>query len=240
MKELLERVLKELPGYLPDLAALATQPKTTIARLLESAAGDLAKPLVFVAVSVALGFLLQLPQLGKEHDFPTLVAGMAVFKVLALIGFAGIIHGCFVVLGGVGSFNATFSAYLYAVSPLYLALVVGEIASLGVLRAHDPALAAAARINPAHLFEQESPGSTPSRPPRRRRRGAISRCASRCCWPRSCGSPSAGGAFARIHRTGAARSALAGLAAWIASFPFFMGLNYVLLGMFGAAVPALR
>ena len=84
MKDLLERVLKELPGYLPDLTQIVSRPKPTIARLVDAAGGDLARPLIFVAVTVGFGFLLQLPQLGKEHDFATLVAGMAVFKVLAL------------------------------------------------------------------------------------------------------------------------------------------------------------
>ena len=109
MKELLEGVLRQLPGYLPDLASLVTGPKTAILRWIGETTGDLTRPLTFVSVSVAIGFLLQLPQLGKEDDFITLVASMAVFKVLALMLFAAIIHLAFLAAGGRTSFVATFS-----------------------------------------------------------------------------------------------------------------------------------
>jgi hypothetical protein len=152
VNELLERVLKQLPSYLPDLASLVTGPKTAILGWVEEAKGNLTRPLIFVAVSVAIGFLLQLPQLGKENDFATLVASMSVFKVLALVLFAAIIHLVFLAVGGRASFAATFSAYLYIVSPLYIVLVILETALLGVLRAYDPAAGAAARLDPNHLF----------------------------------------------------------------------------------------
>jgi hypothetical protein len=124
VKDLLERILGQLPGYLPDLASLVTRPKTAILRWVGEAAGDLTRPLTFVGVSVAIGFLLQLPQLGKEDTFTTLVASMAVFKVLALVMCAAVIQLVFRVAGGHASFSATFSAYLYIVSALYIAGVI--------------------------------------------------------------------------------------------------------------------
>lgn len=110
VKDLLERVLKLLPGYLPDLASLVTRPKTAMLRWVGEAAGDLTRPLTFVGVSVAIGFLLQLPQLGKEDVFTTLVASMSAFKVLALVMFSAIIELVFRVAGGHASFSATLSA----------------------------------------------------------------------------------------------------------------------------------
>jgi hypothetical protein len=239
VKEILERVLRELPGYLPDLAALASRPKTTIARLLDAGGGDLTRPLVFVAVSVGIGFLLQLPMLGREHDFATLVAGMAVVKVLALLGFAAVIHGCFLAVRGAAPFATTFAAYLYVVSPLYLALVVLEIASVGVLRAHDPALAAAARIDPAYLFDrparfdalaEAAPGPAWSYVALRLTAVGTILGWFVACW----------GALRRAHGVARGRAALAGLGTLVAAYPFFGGLSFVLLGMFGTAVPALR
>jgi hypothetical protein len=118
-------------GLLPDLASLVTRPKTA-----GETGGDLTRPLTFVGVSVAIGFLLQLPQLGKEDVFTTLVASMAVFKVLALVMFAAIIQLVCRMVRGHASFSATFSAYLYIVNPLYIAGVILEIARLGILRAY--------------------------------------------------------------------------------------------------------
>jgi hypothetical protein len=58
VKDLLERILKQLPGYLPDLVSLVNRPKTAMLRWVVEAAGDLTRPLTFVGVSVAIGFLL--------------------------------------------------------------------------------------------------------------------------------------------------------------------------------------
>lgn len=239
MKDLLERVLKELPSYLPALVSLVSGPKTAIQRWLEEAKGELTKPLVFVGVSVAIGFLLQLPQLGKEHDFTTLVASMAVFKVLALVLFAAIIHLLFLAVGGRASFAATFSAYLYIVSPLYLLLVTLETAMIGVLRAYDPAVGAAARVDPGHVlsdpvrmqkFATDAPGLAFAY-------GALNYATIIvilgwfiACW----------GAFRHSHGVARWRSAVAGILTLVAGIIFFSGLNYVLLGMFGSYTPPLR
>ncbi len=239
MKDLLERILKQLPGYLPDLASLVTRPKTAILRWVGEAAGDLTRPLTFVGVSVAIGFLLQLPQLGKEDVFTTLVASMAVFKVLALVMFAAIIQLVFRMAGGHASFVATFSAYLYIVSPLYIAGVILEIARLGILRAYDPATAVAVRVDPDYLvanterwrtFQTAAPGLA-----------VVYLILSLAtifvflgwfvaCW----------GAFRHLHGIARWRSTLAGVVTLAAGVIFFSGLQYILLGMFGARVPPLR
>lgn len=239
MKDLLERVLKQLPTYLPDLVSLVTGPKTAILRWIGKTKGDLTRPLIFVAVSVAIGFLLQLPQLGKEHDFTTLVASMAVFKVLALVLFAGIIHLLFLAVGGRTSFAATFSAYLYIVSPLYLVLVILETATLGVLRAYDPAVSAAARLDPGQLFsDPERMRTFATAAPGLALAYSVLNYAAIivalgwfiACW----------GALRHLHAVARWRSTLAGIATLAAAVIFFSGMNYVLLGMFGTHAPPLR
>jgi hypothetical protein len=239
VKDLLERILKQLPRYLPDLASLVTSPKSAILSWVGEAAGDLTRPLTFVGVSVAIGFLLQLPQLGKEDAFTTLVASMAVFKVLALVMFAAIIQLVFRMVGGHASFAATFSAYLYIVSPLYIAGVILEIARLGILRAYDPAIAVAVRLDPDHLvanterwqtFHAAAPGLALVY--------VILTLATIfavlgwfvACW----------GALRHLHSIGRWRSALAGVVTLVAGVVFFSGLQYILLGMFGTRVPPLR
>ena len=239
MKDLLERVLKQLPGYLPDLVSLVTGPKTAILRWIEETKGDLARPLIFVAVSVAIGFLLQLPQLGKEHDFAALVASMAVFKILALLLFAAIIHLLFRVVGGRASFATTFSAYLYIVSPLYLVGVILETAGLGVLRAYDPEVSTAERLDPAQLFVDSERMRTfaAAAPGLALAYGLLilARVIVVFGWFIACW-----GALRHLHAVARWRSALAGIAAFAAAAIFFSGLNYVLLGMFGTSMPTLR
>jgi hypothetical protein len=239
VKDLLERVLKQLPGYLPDLASLVTGPKTAILRWVGEAAGDLTRPLIFVAVSVAIGFLLQLPQLGKEADFATLVASMAVFKVLALVVFAAIIHLLFRVAGGNAIFASTFSAYLYIVSPLYVVMVILDTATIGVLRAYDPVVGAAARLDPYYLFADAD----------RMRKFAAAEPGLALAyqllnltvlivflgWFTACW-----GALRHLHAVARSRSALVGFATLAGSVLFFYGMKYILLGMFGTAMPALR
>jgi len=240
VKDLLERVLKQLPGYLPDLASLVTGPKTAILRWIGDATGDLTRPLIFVAISVAIGFLLQLPQLGKEADFATLVASMAVFKVLVFMLFAAIIHLLFRVAGGRASFAATFSAYLYIVSPLYLVLVILETATLGVLRAYDPVLGVAARLDPNYLFadavrmrtfETTAPGLALAYYLLNFAVLFVGLGWFITCW----------GAFRQLHAVARWRSALVGFATLAAAFIFaFSIMKYLLLGMFSMAIPPLR
>lgn len=239
MNDLLERVLKQLPSYLPDLASLVTGPKTAIVRWVGEAAGDLQRPLMFVAVSVAIGFLLQLPQLGKEADFATLVASMAVFKVLALVLFAAIIHLLFRVVGGQASFAATFSAYLYIVSPLYLVLVILETATIGVLRAYDPAVGAAARLDPNYLFAETERmrAFTTAAPGLALAYYVLNFAVLIVCigWFSACW-----GALRQLHAVARWRSALAGLATLPAAIIFFSSLKYILIGMFSTATPPLH
>ena len=236
---MLERILKLLPGYLPDLASLVTRPKTAMLGWVGEAAGDLTRPLTFVGVSVAIGFLLQLPQLGKEDVFTTLVASMAVFKVLALVMFAAIIQLVFRMAGGHASFAATFSAYLYIVSPLYIAGVILEIARLGILRAYDPAIAMAVRLDPDYLvanmerwrtFNAAAPGLALVYVLL-----SVATILAVLGWFVACW-----GAFRHLHSIARWRSALAGVVALAAGVIFFSGLQYVLLGMFGSRVPPLR
>lgn len=158
MKELLDLLLKHLPGYLPGLVSLVIGPKTAIIWWVGEEKGDLTRPIIFVALSVAFGFLLQLPRIIKDLDFATLVVGMAVFKVLALVLFAAIIHLLFRVVRGHASFAETFSAYLYLVSPLYIVLVVLITGTFGVLQAYDPVVAKAATLDPNYFPQTRNGG----------------------------------------------------------------------------------
>jgi hypothetical protein len=238
VKELLERLLKQLPGYLPEMAQLLAGPKTAMLRWIDEARGDLTRPLVFVGLAIAIGFLLQVPQLAKEQDFTVHASSMGLFKLLALVSLAAIIHLLFRMLGGHAPFSATFSAYLYLVSPLYVVLVVVELASQGVLRAYDPTLAAAVHVDPSLLFDQAGTARrfAETRPDLALAYSLLNyvRLALWIGWFVACW-----GAFRILHGVSRWRSAAAGLLTTIA-FPFYgKALEFILLGMFGLRVPPL-
>lgn len=235
---MLERILKQLPGYLPDLGSLLTGPKTAIVGWVEDAQGDLARPLIFVGLAIAIGFVLQLPQLGKEQEFVAHAASMGLFKVVALVVFAAIIHLLFRAVGGRASFTATFSAYLYLASPLYLALVLIDLASQGVVRAHDPTLVAAIRLDPMYFTSHPELGCqfSTDAPELALAYGLLlyARLFLMLGWFTACW-----GAFRRLQGVSRWRSSAAGIAAAVCFVFYARALEFVLLGMFGLARPEL-
>lgn len=232
-------LLQQLPSYLPDLVSLVTAPKTTIQRWIQEASGDLTHSIIFVSVSVAIGFLMQLPQIGRDADFSTLVAGVVVFKILALLLIAALIHFLFKVMRGTASFSVTLSAYLYIVSPLYLVLVILETATLGVLRAYDPAVSAAERLNPLHLFaDVEQMNAFTAANPDLALSYSLLHLARIIvffgwfivCW----------GAFRHIHAVPRWCSILVGITTLAAGIIISQGLDFIVIGMFGTDMPPLR
>jgi TIR domain/Yip1 domain len=232
--------LKNLPSYFPDMARLVTRPKTSILQWTRDPNGILSRALVFVALSVAIGFLFQLPQLTKEQAFSSIAAGMAMFKVLAIVSMAGFIHLSFLAVRGRATFVSTLSAYLYVCSPLYLALVVLETASIGVLRTYDPAVADAARLGgPAslyssaeqvRLFSANAPGLSNTYAILVLAMLLITPAWFVACW----------GALRELHGVPRWRSIVVGVATLGAALAMMYGLNYVLVGMFGTNLPPLR
>lgn len=238
MKELLDRVLRALPRYLPELGRLLVAPKTAIVQWVETARGDLTHPLVFVGLSVALGFVLQIPRLAKDQDFLAHAASMGAFKLVALVAAAAIIHGLFRLLRGRAHFAATFAAYLYLVSPLYLALLLLHLAGDGIVRAFDPALVAATGADPLYFASRpdEARRFVDAAPGLAWTYGALVwvRMLVTVGWFVACW-----GAFRALHGVGRWRSLVAGLAAGVAILLCFQVLEFLLLGMFGVRMPPL-
>jgi Yip1 domain len=233
MKELLEPVLKHLPNYIPAFGSLVTEPKAAIIRWVEEEKGDLTRPLVFVGLSVSLGFLLQLQRVGKD-DFATLVVSMAMFKILSLVLFAAIIHKFFRIFGGYASFAETFSAYLYIVSPLYLVGVILRSATHGVLYAYDPVIGAATRLDPSALYGDVErmrtfEGAEPGLALAYNLLGLVTVFVVfawlTVCW----------GAFRKLHGVKFWQSSLIGIATLITGYFFVLGMNFVLRGIVAGA-----
>jgi hypothetical protein len=118
------------------LVALVSAPRTTLLSLLE-AEDRLPKALTFSGVTVALGFLLQAPLARDGVEIMSVGGAMIAYKVIAILVFAGVIMAAFRLVGGTGSFEATLTAYLYVICPLYLALIVLDTVTLGALSSWD-------------------------------------------------------------------------------------------------------
>lgn len=239
MKELLDAVIKHLPGYLSGIMSLVTGPKTTIVRWVYEQNGDFTRPIIFVALSVAFGFLLQIPQISKNPDSVMLVVGMAVYKILAIVLFAAIIHWFLRVVRGHASFAETCSAYLYLISPLYIVLVVLHMAAFGILQTYDPVVAIAAILDPSYMSTNSEQWRVfMDTAPKLAVAYNLMNFASAIvligwfivCW----------GAFRRLHGVTFWGSVLAGIATFVVGIIFFTAMNYVELDMFGPHGSQLR
>ena len=153
MKDLLATVFGNLRTYVPVLAALVARPKTTIAKHVAGDEADLSGALVFVGITVAIGFAFQAPLLRPGEDFTMTAGAMAAFKILIIPFDAFLVWVAFRIVGGTGRYDATLSAYLYVISPLYLALIVLNTTALGLVIAGNPDLADKIRDSRAYLFD---------------------------------------------------------------------------------------
>lgn len=145
MKDLIEIILKNLVGYIPVLASVVSTPKRSILKLIADENDKLSKALIFVGITLAIGFAFQAPFLRKEQDFTTIVGSMIAFKIFAMLTFPGFILLVFRMFGGKGNYENTLCAYLYLCCPLYLFCLVLDVTIFGIISAHDPELAYAWR-----------------------------------------------------------------------------------------------
>ena len=68
MKDLIEIILKNLVGYIPVLVSVISKPKRSILTLIANETDKLSKALIFVGITLAIGFAFQAPFLQKGQD----------------------------------------------------------------------------------------------------------------------------------------------------------------------------
>ena len=137
MNELVDRAAQLFPAYFRDLLALLTGPKRFVAKRLIGKAG-LEKALLFLAISVAINFLLKLP-LSHENLLSEL-AQTAVFS-LVLWTSAGIVTWlAFRAAGGTGTLDRSLAVSFYSFGVLEYLMSLTALSHMGALRAIDPAL----------------------------------------------------------------------------------------------------
>ncbi len=239
MKNLAERVFSQLPSYLPVLVALIGKPKRTIAAKSSGKEDDLHNAVVFVGITVGIGFLLQAPAMPPETDFIMAAAAMAAFKVVAILVFSGIFWGTFRLVGGRADYLRTLTAYLYMISPLYLVLVVLSLVGSGFVRAYDPDLGLRLKTDPLlFLSEPETLATFQAEAPELAMAMTVTNYASSLAafvWPIICL-----GAFRAQHGVTRLRSAVACALSAILWWPYAGLLIFLLIGTFGSIAPPLQ
>jgi hypothetical protein len=238
MKELLERIFKYLPSYVPELTRLIGRPKTTIAQFTAGAADDLTHALVFVGITVAIGFVLQAPTLAKDHDFLTSAGGMAAFKIVAILGFSAVIFGAMRLLGGRGDYLRTLAVYVYAICPLYLAGIVFHLIGQGIVRSHSEQLATRLAHQPDLLlgtlafdaFLDEAPVLAAAYLLVSLAQMVMVLAWGIVCW----------GSLRHVHQLSQMRSTMAGVLVLAGAYVYGHCLTFLLAGIFGSGrVPLL-
>jgi hypothetical protein len=238
VKELLEVVFGNLRTYVPVLAALVARPKTTIARHVAGGERDLTDALVFVGITVAIGFAFQAPLLRAGEDFTMTAGSMAALKILIIPFDAFLVWAAFRAVGGAGGYDATLSAYLYVISPLYLALVVLNAAALGLVAASNPDLPDEIRNSRTFLIDnpEQLEALADSAPSIAWGYVALfyAQLLAMLIWGIVCL-----GAFRRIHAVSKVRSATAYVLAFVAVSLSLFVLNFVVLGLLGSTGPSI-
>ena len=237
MKDLLEFLTKHLRVYLPAFTAVVSGPKSAVAQHVSGAKEDLENALLFGGITLAIGFGIQAPLVPKGQDFMVIAGSILIAKTIFLFLFVCVVWGLFRLLGGRGSFEATLAAYLYIVSPVFLAVILLNLISFGFLSAHDPVLAKSGFT--AHgiilgnanfeKFVTDSPGAAT---------GYILSILLAyvavftwflICW----------GAFREIHDVPRWKSAIAFVVSYAALYPFTAIYAKVMFGLFGPDGPVL-
>ncbi len=238
MKDLLEIVFRNLRTYVPVLAALVARPKMTIAKHVTGDERDLSDALVFVGITVAIGLAFQAPLLRPGEDFTMTAGAMAAFKILIIPFDAFLVWAAFRVVGGAGRYDATLSAYLYVISPLYLALVVLNTTALGLVIASNPDLADEIRDSRTFLFDNPDQFEALADNAPSIAWGYIgllySQFLAMLIWGIVCL-----GAFRRIHTISKVRSAVAYVLSFVAISLSLFVIKFVMLGLHGPKGPSI-
>jgi hypothetical protein len=141
LKDLITALLKQISGYLPLLFAVIARPRQNIPTLLTGRKEPLQDALLFCAITIAISFILQAPLLNEGHDFTTTSVVLMTFKVIEMLIFNAALLFMFKLIGGTGSFEQTFVASLYVISPAVLFSIIPYLAMLGIISGFDPILA---------------------------------------------------------------------------------------------------
>lgn len=139
MKELIEKILNYMPGYMLIFGSVFSGPKTFIATRQLNTENEWADALIFLAISSALVAVMQfLVQPGK--DLWAEVGGEAILVVIAVTLGATVLRISWWLVGGRASAQSFFITYAYSFGVIILILSAVQVLGIGVFKALAPDL----------------------------------------------------------------------------------------------------
>lgn len=133
-----DALLKAIPDYGDQLLTLISGPKRFFAERDLDAKECLVQALIFLFISVVLGYVLTVPFLVGVDAYWVAAATMVVIHTFAVVVFGGLAFLCCRAMGGRGSLHGhvTIFAYFAGVSGLVFALF--SLAATGLVKAGLP------------------------------------------------------------------------------------------------------
>jgi len=133
MKDLLEKILAYLPGYILDLARILSGPKQFVAERNKGDEGDLVKAFTFLGVSLSIFFILQGGFVAVQK-FLTNAIMDGILYLLFIAIFSAIIQLCWKIVGGKAEYQRFLITSSYYVGVLSIGFALGSLFFIGILR----------------------------------------------------------------------------------------------------------
>jgi hypothetical protein len=105
MKEFATIFFKQLSGYVLTLRSVVGNPTRAITDRVPKGRNKLNKAIVFVTMTLAIGFAFQAPLVHTSENSLATMTSMLAFKIVAILVFSAVIWSIFRILGGKGDYE---------------------------------------------------------------------------------------------------------------------------------------
>jgi hypothetical protein len=134
MKDLLEKILAYLPGYIPDIVGIVSNPRRFIARRNQGSERNLIKAITFLGISISISAILQAPIAISGKDFATDAASHAILYILFVIIFSAILRFSWRIVGGKADYYQFLITSSYYAGVITIGLAIAALCFIGVLK----------------------------------------------------------------------------------------------------------
>jgi uncharacterized membrane protein len=140
MKDLILKVIGYVPRFITDFGGLLVAPKRFLRPRNSKPLEALPDALVFLAICLSLGLVLQLQLLPKGEDLWASLARSAITTLLALALMTGALWLAWRLVGGRASASSYFVTQAYVGGAASFLILIPLLISEGVFKVFDPAL----------------------------------------------------------------------------------------------------